>query len=211
MRALVKLTRLVAPDLRVLTGIARAERWPELRPAGLSAVYGVARELAELTVIDCGFGLEQDEELSYDTTAPRRNGSTLLSLADADHVLAVGSADPVGLQRLIRGLVELAEAVPDCHPQVVVNKVRKGPINGDPETEIAQALARHAGIDDIVFVPYDRSALDRCIADGRTLAEAAPESLVRSALLPLAYRFAGVGASRPGGRRRARRLGRRSA
>jgi len=210
-RALAKLTRLVAPDLRVLTGIARAERWLELRPAGLSAVYGVARELAELTVIDCGFGLEQDEELSYDTTAPRRNGSTLLSLADADHVLAVGSADPVGLQRLIRGLVELAEAVPDCHPQVVVNKVRKGPINGDPETEIAQALARHAGIDDIVFVPYDRSALDRCIADGRTLAEAAPESLVRSALLPLAYRFAGVGASRPGGRRRARRLGRRSA
>ena len=104
--------RVVGPDLRVLTGIARAERWPELRPAGLSAVYTVARELAELTVIDCGFGLEQDEELSYDTAAPRRNGSTLVSLADADHVIAVGSADPVGLQRLVRGLAELAEAVP---------------------------------------------------------------------------------------------------
>ncbi|HEY0868908.1 MAG TPA: hypothetical protein VGD55_00775, partial [Acidothermaceae bacterium] len=108
-RTLATLARVVSPNLRVLTGIARAERWPELRPAGLTAVYAMARRLCKLTVVDCGFGLEQDEELSYDTTAPRRNGSTLATLADADHVVAVGTADPVGLQRLIRGLAELAQ------------------------------------------------------------------------------------------------------
>jgi MinD-like ATPase involved in chromosome partitioning or flagellar assembly len=211
LHTLATLARVVGPNLRVLTGIARAQRWPELRPSGLVAAYAVARQLAALTVVDCGFGLEQDEELSYDTTAPRRNGSTLATLADADHVVAVGSADPVGLQRLVRGLAELAEAIPQCRPQVVVNRVRKGPINGDPEQEIQQALTRYAGVDDVIFVPYDRVSLDKAIAGGHTLREIAPDSPVRRALLPLAARFAGVNSARPGRRHRARGEGRRSA
>ena len=204
LHTLATLARVVAPNLRVLTGIARAQRWPELRPSGLVAAYAVARQLAALTVVDCGFGLEQDEELSYDTTAPRRNGSTLATLADADHVVAVGSADPVGLQRLVRGLAELAEAVPQCRPQVVVNRVRKGPINGDAEREIQQALSRYAGVDDVVFVPYDRLSLDKAIAGGHTLGEIAPDSPVRRALLSLAGRYAGGSPARPGRRHRAR-------
>jgi MinD-like ATPase involved in chromosome partitioning or flagellar assembly len=211
LHALAMLARVVGPNLRVLTGIARAERWPELRPSGLVAAYAIARQLAILTVVDCGFGLEQDEELSYDTTAPRRNGSTLATLADADHVVAVGSADPVGLQRLVRGLAELSEVLPQCRPQVVVNRVRKGPINGDAEQEIQQALTRYAGIDDVVFVPYDRVSLDKAIAGGHTLGEIAPDSPVRRALLPLARRYAGVGSARSSRRHRARGEGRRSA
>src|SRR5450432_2786292 len=209
LHALAKLARVVGPNLRVLTGIARAGRWPELRPSGLTAVYAVARQLALVTVIDCGFGLEQDEELSYDTTAPRRNGSTLATLADADHVVAVGSADPIGLQRLVRGLAELSDAVPGCRPQVVVNKLRKGPINGDATDEIRQALARYAGIDAVVFVPYDRQSLDKAVAGGHTLAEVAPDSPARLALLPLAARYAGVGPAQLGEAGRRRRAHRR--
>src|SRR5262249_36215411 len=104
---LADLARTVGPRLRVLTGIARADRWPELRPHALDVVWSLARGLAAATVVDCGFGLEQDEELSYDTMAPRRNGATLGVLELADAVVAVGSADPIGLQRLVRGLVEL--------------------------------------------------------------------------------------------------------
>lgn len=211
LRTLASLARVVGPNLRVLTGIARAQRWPELRPSGLVAAYAVVRQLAALTVVDCGFGLEQDEELSYDTTAPRRNGSTLATLADADHVVAVGSADPVGLQRLVRGLAELSEVLPQCRPQVVVNRVRKGPINGDPAHEIQRALTRYAGVDDVIFVPYDRVSLDKAIAGGHTLGEIAPGSPVRHALLPLARKYAGVSSARSGRRHRARGEGRRSA
>jgi Flp pilus assembly CpaE family ATPase len=189
--ALARLARVVAPDLRVLTGIARADRWPELRPSGLVAVLALVRSLVSLTVVDCGFGLEQDEELSYDTAAPRRNGSTLAVLDDADVVLAVGSADPVGLQRLVRGLAELHDAVPGCHPRVVVNRVRKGPVHGDAAIQIRAALLRHAGVDDVVLVPYDRVSLDDAIAGGRALGEVAPDSPARKALLPLAAEFAG--------------------
>ena len=69
--------------------------------------------MAAWTVVDTGFALERDEELSYDTMAPRRNGATLSALEAADVVLAVGAADPVGMQRLVRGLGELAEVLPD--------------------------------------------------------------------------------------------------
>ena len=91
----------------MLTGIARADRWHELRPAALESVLALSRRLADWTVVDCGFCLEQDEELSFDTAAPRRNGATLEVLARADTVLAVATADSIGLQRLIRGLIEL--------------------------------------------------------------------------------------------------------
>lgn len=208
LEALAKLARVVNPQLRVLTGIARADRWPELRPSGLGAVYALARRLARLTVVDCGFGLEQDEELSYDTTAPRRNGATLATLADADHVIAVGSADPIGLQRLVRGLAELSELLPDCRPHVVVNRVRKGPVNGDPQTQITQALSRYAGIEQPTFVPYDLAAFDRALAGGYALGEVASDSPARHALMALAAQFTG---SSIGRRRRAGRGGSRRA
>jgi MinD-like ATPase involved in chromosome partitioning or flagellar assembly len=203
--ALAKLARVVQPNLRVLTGIARPDRWPELRPAALTEVYAQARALATLTVVDCGFAIEQDEELSYDTAVPRRNGATLATLADADEVLAVGSADPVGLQRLIRALADLKEAIPDCRVQVVVNRVRKGPVNGDLKVQISQALSRYAGVEQATLVPYDRHGMDRAIADGRTLAEVAPDSAARLALLPVAARLAGVPVPNTGQRRRVRR------
>ena len=61
-------------------------------------------------MVDCGFSLEDDEELWFDTTAPRRNGATLAVLEAADTVLCVGGADPVALQRRVRALAELRDA-----------------------------------------------------------------------------------------------------
>jgi MinD-like ATPase involved in chromosome partitioning or flagellar assembly len=184
--ALAGLARLAAPGLRVLTGISRAERWPELRPAAIAAVLDLARRLAPVTVVDCGFCLEQDEELVYDTTAPRRNGATVAVLEAADTVLAVGSADPVSLQRLVRGLTELRAVAPAIDPQVVVNRVRRGVVRGNPEAEIRAALRRYAGVEQVSFVPLDQAGMDAALAAGRTLPEAAADSPARVALAELA-------------------------
>lgn len=199
--ALAALARLVTPRLRVLTGISRADRWPEIRPAALDVVLAGARSLSAVTVVDCGFALEQDEELVYDVAAPRRNGATTAALQAADVVVVVAAADPVGLQRLVRGLAELRELVPGSSLRVVVNQVRRGPTGpGDPQREIAAALARYAGVGDPVFVPYDREGLDAALAAGRTLAEVAPSSPARAALRALAASL--VGAELPAGKRR---------
>lgn len=205
--ALARLAPVVPPGLRVLTGIARADRWPELRPGALESVWALARSLATLTVVDCGFCLEQDEELSFDTLAPRRNGATLTTLEAADVVVAVGAADPVGLQRLVRGVSELREALPGVAPVVVLNRVRGGPVGRDHERQLVEALERYAGLHDPVLVPEDRNALDLALRRGEPLAEVAPGSPARKALAALAARLAGAeGAAAPrrGARRRAR-------
>jgi MinD-like ATPase involved in chromosome partitioning or flagellar assembly len=207
--ALVRLAWAVRPHLRVLTGLARADRWPELRPRAVEAVLEECRRLAELTVVDCAFSLEDDEELSFDTAAPRRNGVTLAVLEAADAVVCVSGADPVALQRSVRALGELRDALPDVEPVLVVNQVRRGPVPGDPRREIAEALDRFAGREVRFFLPADRRATDAALASGRTLAEVAPASPLRIALRSLAAAMADVPepSARRGVLRRDRRAG----
>jgi MinD-like ATPase involved in chromosome partitioning or flagellar assembly len=207
--ALVRLAWAVRPQLRVLTGLARADRWPEVRPRAVDAVLEEARRLAEVTVVDCAFSLEDDEELSFDTAAPRRNGATLAVLEAADTVLCVSGADPVALQRSIRALDELRDVLPGVEPVLVVNQVRKGPVPGDARREIADALERFAGHEARFFLPADRRATDAALASGRTLAEVAAGSPLRIALRSLAASLADVTEPARGrrGRRRDRAAG----
>lgn len=180
------------PRLRVLTGIPRAERWPELRTSAIASVLGAARGVADFTVIDCGFSLESDEELSYDTLAPRRNGATLAVLDAADVIIAVGAADPIGLQRLVRGLAELRDAEIAAPIWVVLNKVRRGAVPGDPRSELSAALDRFAGRRPAAMLPYELEPLDAALAVGRTLGETRPNSVLRLAIVELAAALAGV-------------------
>jgi Flp pilus assembly CpaE family ATPase len=197
---LARLAPEVSPGLRVLTGIPKAERWPELRAAPLEHVLTLTRRLGRFTVIDCGFSLEDDEELSYDTLAPRRNAATLTSLAVADRVLAVGAGDPIGLQRLVRGLQELG-TVASPAPAVVINRVRASAVGPRPERSIREALTRFAGIDSLRFIPDDPATLDDALLTGRLLAESAPESAVRQSIMGLASEICGVPAPQAGQRR----------
>jgi MinD-like ATPase involved in chromosome partitioning or flagellar assembly len=190
------LAPMVVPHLRVLSGLPRAARWPEVGATALSGVWEAARQLVDWTVADCAAPLEQDEELALDTAAPRRNAATLAALEDADAVVVVGSADPVGLQRLVRSLQDLAEVVPTAAPVVVVNRVRSSALGPAPGRRVVEALARYAGVEDPVLVPDDPAACDAALLAGRTLPEAAPSSPARLALRALADRLVeGTGAS----------------
>jgi MinD-like ATPase involved in chromosome partitioning or flagellar assembly len=190
----------VRPGLRVLTGISRAERWPELRPSAFDVVLGLARAMSAVTVVDCGFCLERDEELSFDTVAPRRNGATLTALERADTVVAVATGDPIGLHRYIRGLAELAEAVPTASPVTVVNRVRAAAVGGgNPHAEIRAVLERFAGVSDASFIPLDIASYDAALAAGRMLSEVAEKSPARKALQSLAAKL--IGAPTPQRRR----------
>ncbi len=180
----------VLPGLRVLTGIPRASRWTEIRAGALERVLELCRALAEVVVVDCGFNLEDDEELSYDTEAPRRNQATLTTLQLADVLLAVGGCDPISLQRLVRGLQDVG-TVRAPSPSVVINRARPAAVGGAPQRRVAEAMARFAGVDELTFVPEDRSACDTALLTGRTLGECAPQSPCRLAIRDLAVAVAG--------------------
>jgi MinD-like ATPase involved in chromosome partitioning or flagellar assembly len=192
---LAALCRRLRPTLRVLTGPARADRWPELRPTAVLAVLDQARHLAAATIVDCGFCIEQDEEVGYDTAAPRRNGATVAVLRAADTVVCVGSADPVGLRRLVRGIEELKQAVQGVQPLVVVNRVRATVVPGEPRREIDAALGRWAGVAASAYLPAAPAVVDTAMRTGATLAEAAPDSPLRRSVAELARRLAGLPAA----------------
>lgn len=183
---LAGLTPRLDSGLRVLTGIGRADRWPEVPAASLDEVWRVARGLVHVTVVDCGFCLEQDEALTYDTRAPQRNGATLSALAAADLVVVVGAGDPVGMQRLVRALGALDELGLPAPRRVVVNRVRASASGPRPRDAVREALRRYAGVPDAVVLPDDRAACDGALLHARTLAEHAPSSPLRTALARLA-------------------------
>jgi MinD-like ATPase involved in chromosome partitioning or flagellar assembly len=179
----------IAPHLRVLTGIIRADRWAQLRPAALEDVWELCRELSAVTVVDTGFCTEQDEDLLFDTSAIRRNGATLTTLECADVVVVVGSADPVGMIRLLQALDDLRDIAPSSTVRVVVNRVRRSTVGITARRQIADLVSEQAGTRPYAFIPYDREACDAASAAARPLGEVAPSSPARTALQDLAARL----------------------
>jgi len=171
----------VSPGLRVLTGIPKPERWPELRAAAIEDVLEKSRALVDHVVVDCGFSIEDDEELSYDTAAPRRNATTLTALESSDSLIVVGSADPIGLQRLVRAVQDVG-VVPSPEPIIVVNKVRASATGPKPERAIADVLGRFAGLEAPLFVPWAPDECDAALLAGRSLVESASAAPVTRAV-----------------------------
>lgn len=187
--ALARTCLQVAPSLRLLTGISRSDRWPELRPAGIETVLEQARALATVTIVDCGFCIEEDEELSYDSLAPRRNAATTTVLEHADEVLLVTGCDPVRVARGIRAVQELRELLPDITPHVIANQARSGVLHTDVATGISDAFEQYVGLTLSHVLPYDRKACDAALLRAQMVAEVAPSSPLRKALVQLAARY----------------------
>ncbi|WP_210506431.1 regulator [Naasia sp. SYSU D00057] len=172
----------------VLTGLARPSRWPELAADRVTATLRECRQVADLTVVDAGFNLESDEEIVSDLFAPRRNAATIAALREADVVLAVGAADPIGLARFLRAHADLLELVGPEPVRVVVTKVRAAAVGVSPASQIAATLLRFGGITEPALVPWDPAGCDAALLAGRTLQESAPRSPALAAIRDLVRR-----------------------
>lgn len=166
----------------VFTGLVGPSRWPELSGDRVTAALETIRGCTEYVVVDTGFSLERDEELTSDQFAPRRNAATFAVLSAADRVVAVGLADPVGLSRLLRGHAELVDLVEPERIDVIANRVRTSALGIDAHAQVRQTLRRFAGIADVTILPHDGRAADAAILTARTLRDAAPRSPLRAAL-----------------------------
>ena len=199
---LAALARQVGPSLRVLTGLPRPDRWPEVRTVAFEDLLEVSVAQAAYVVVDVGSSLESEPADPFGSAAPQRNQMTLTALEHADEVVVVGAADPVGLARLARGLVELRDVAPRVRPRVVVNRTR--PTLGWSDREIHAMVEGFVAPLGMHFLPDDRPAADRALMAGRSLSECG-ESPLRSALADVARAVRGEPAptsSRRGLRRR---------
>jgi len=175
--------------LSVLTGIAHPGRWAELRLASVQAVLEVAAGGHDVVVVDVGFGIGTDALSLAGVGGPERDDAAVAVLTSCDHLVAVGSADAVGMVRLARDL-ELAQtlAAAAAPTQVVVNRVRRSSVGYRADHHLQQLLRSSVGIGTITTVPQD-SACDAALLSGRTLGEIAPSSRARQALLTVAARL----------------------
>lgn len=173
--------------LDVLTGLTRSERWPELRGGSVAKLLNACRRMrggagkSELpvVVVDVGFSVEEDEELSFDTQAPRRNAATLVALEEADLVVAVAASDVVGLPRAAKSLPVVLERT-QAPVMVVANKVRKAAAGRSPRAGIREAWeAMGAPVPISDYISFDPTTVDRAVLDGSVLRECAGGSAIR--------------------------------
>ncbi len=168
--------RAVDQRVTVLTGLPRPDRWVEVRPGAVQRLLEVAGGHGQV-VVDTGFSLEEEPALDHGARAGR-NQLTLEALEVADDVVVVGTADPVGLSRLARGLVELAERFPDRVVRVAVNRMR--PSLGWSEKDVAAMVSGFASPGTVHFLPEDQATVDRAVVAGRSLLEVGEGPLTRA-------------------------------
>jgi Flp pilus assembly CpaE family ATPase len=85
----------------------------------------------------------------------------------------------------LRAHVDLVETVAEGRVIVVMNKIRATAIGLKPAGQVAQTLSRFGGIEAAAMIPFDPAGLDAAILSGRSLADAAPRSPVRTAIREL--------------------------
>ncbi|WP_051668014.1 MULTISPECIES: AAA family ATPase [unclassified Microbacterium] len=173
-------------DIEVLPGINRPSRWPELSATRLRATFAACREWIEDTVVDMSDAFDADDEVTHDLAGPRRHAATSATLEEADLIIAVASADPLGISRFVRDHAELRRITARTPVVVVVNRVRSGPLGIDARGQVRRTLERFAGITDVVFLPFDQRAADAALLHARPMTDVAPRSPFAAAVRRLA-------------------------
>jgi MinD-like ATPase involved in chromosome partitioning or flagellar assembly len=149
----------------------------EARAGVLDAVLSRAAEVGDV-VVDTGFSLEDPAELGGDLgRSLARNQLTLDAVAAADLVVVVGSAEPTGLSRLARALVEVRDAV-EAPVLVVVNRMRDS--LGWSRRDIVGMIEGFVRPRGVHFLPEDRATTDRALVSGRSVVELGDSPLRRA-------------------------------
>ena len=163
-------------SLRVLTGLNRPARWPELSEPRVAEALRVCREWADYVVVDVAAPLEQDEEIVSDLDGLRRHAAGIGALRAADRVVAVASIEPVGMARFVRGYAELREVVGATPVSVIANRLRPGALPADAKGQVRTMLSRFAGIEAVSFVPLDPRSADAAMLAGAPVGARLPNS-----------------------------------
>ncbi|MCR2785261.1 MULTISPECIES: P-loop NTPase [unclassified Microbacterium] len=203
-----ELSRISVPlgrGVEVLTGLNRPGRWPELSAQRVTAALQVCRAWTDETIVDVAASLERDEEIVSDLAGPRRNAAALAAVRAADLIVAVASADPVGMARFVRGHAELRATIGATPVIVVVNRMRGGVLGVDPRGQVRATLDRFCGIRDVWFLPYDLKATDAAMLAARPVLEVAGRSALSAAVRRLVGEAVAPVASAPPAAARSRR------
>ncbi len=161
--------------LSVFSGISRPERWVEISSSRMKQTIDFLQTQFEIVVLDLGFNLEADEEITSDLFAPRRNAATLSALNSSKLIVEVVSNNALSLARFIRAHAKLNEEYPDIEKLTVINFASRSAFQSDA----AKSLQRFAGMRNIFHIRSDSQTIESSQQKGLPLVQVAPKSSVR--------------------------------
>ncbi len=169
----------------LLPGIPRAELWPEISDFGWREFLQCARGSFSFTVCDLGFCLEPALG-PYPDAGEGRNRLTRVALREADHVIAVARADPLGIKNFVWAFHQLTDLVDESRILVIANRVAPG-----EEHDVTSVIHRYVRKRPVALVPEEAVAFSNAESLGKPVSAQRAGGAVREAILELA---AAVGA-----------------
>ena len=168
----------VSERLFVMTGLTSVNRWAEITPACLSEILKTAREHFDFVLLDLASNIE-----GQDSLAPpgARNALARAALTFSDEVLAVGSADPVGIFRFLSSKEQLLELVKKP-PLIVINRLRSSVLGTNARQQVTDTLRGLGKLEVLAFLPEDSANLDQAMQLGQPLSLSLRQGPYRQAL-----------------------------
>jgi MinD-like ATPase involved in chromosome partitioning or flagellar assembly len=169
----------------LLPGLTRPELWADVSEAGWRALLNVARASFRNIVCDVGFCLEPEAPPGHGSGG--RNRMTRIAVGSADHVVAVCSAEPIGVKNFLWSFDELCGLAGEDRISIVANRVRRG-----TEKEVGDLIRRHLGRRPSAYIPDRPADTARAVMDAQPVLRAAPRSDVGAAVRGLAASLGGA-------------------
>lgn len=176
----VRCLRRVGSGVVLIPGLPRSDLWADVSDFGYRELLLAARRLFDHTICDVGFCLESDLLGRFDGSEGR-NRLTRSTLTEADRVVAVCEAQPIGLKNFLWAYQELIELVDPDRIVIIANKVL-----GGSEREISELLRRETGKRPTAYLP-DRPEIARsAVLEGVSMTSLKGTADVRAAIQALA-------------------------
>lgn len=156
---------------KLVPGLVRAELWDEVSPFGWRELVKVVRRDFDHAMCDVGFCLEGRSAALED--GPARNEIARLTLTEADQIVAVVRADPIGIKSFVWAVREHQEFFGNDDVLIVANGVRRG-----EEAETRRLIRRYAGRHVFAAIPDLPGQFARSVWAGVPLTVSEPAGVV---------------------------------
>ena len=168
--------------LSVMTGLRAANRWPELTREKTQTLVAIAKQHFDFVVMDVAADLEAG--IRQIGGVVDRNCTSRTALEVADQAIAVFSADPIGVRRLVDSFQNLSELF--VKPILVANRLRGSSLGASARQQIEDAVMQLCRLEVAAFISLDIDSCDKAIMQSVPLAMMKRTSKARQAIAQLA-------------------------
>jgi MinD-like ATPase involved in chromosome partitioning or flagellar assembly len=171
-----------AGHLSVLTGLRAAARWPEVNRERTLSLIDISLQNFDFVILDVAAPLEAGVRQIGGIV--ERNTATLAALEACAKTIAVFSADPVGVRRLVDAYDQLTAHAGELI--LVANRLRSTSLGSGAkrqvEDTVMQLCRSHIG----AFVAFEPEAFDKAMLESVPLAMMKRSSKARQAIAQFA-------------------------